>query len=639
MLSDSQSAVGQPPSSSKVDEDTINEPDPHSRKRFDTRAFLSRLVGAPGIIILGQLVLQGLAWGFYGALWRKGLISVSSFWLVQAFQYKPVAWTSTLASMILAFCSTYLFASAVRQVTTLRLRREGMTFATFLWSAKIASRSYSLDRKQKKWILLSFAVVVLTSVQTPGWNTLLAPTYFSYDTRIAGRELDLGNPLLKSMFSSGVALDSCVFNSSNLVALSVGETTSGFAALNQYLGFPTSSTFMDDAFNTSTAGILPLAFEDVDASPWFGNASDSVTMLRKALSAPSIGFDNGLAFTSTMYQQGFTADVSCKSQDLTSDTTPSLIIDTINGTNSSLPSLVNMSSNCLAPEGSGNLVNITSTYTFLGDGHGYVLMIACGGSDTNYSLIFRGSGLYGFMQTIVCDVAPRIPNVKVDYAVTDDDDDAPTIDTMTLPGGASDIGGPAAIAAVTMIYNMLVFSQALLSNTMGDQVISALTTSYGRMDVLSVMETYVGGVAEYAGTVLRACLSVTNGTFVNGVPENMSIPSNGALHTEFFGWKPSFLTGLALVPGTLVALATIFLVLRAVWGHAVDPLPNQPFDLNNTMHLVSASAAGGLSGIFTGTAEEDIEAASNVHIVVGDFGGPVPAFKLLTQRRTQSDSV
>ncbi|KAJ7052289.1 hypothetical protein C8F01DRAFT_627023 [Mycena amicta] len=636
MLSDSQSAVGQPPSSSKVDEDTINEPDPHSRKRFDTRAFLSRLVGAPGIIILGQLVLQGLAWGFYGALWRKGLISVSSFWLLQVIRYKPVAWACTLASTILAFCSTYLFSSGVRQVTTLRLRREGMSFATFLWSAKIASSSYSFDRKQKKWILLSFAVVALTSVQTSGWNTLLAPTYASYDTGIAGRELDLANPLLKSMFSIG-ALDSCVFNSSNLVALSVGETTSGFAALNGYLGFPTSSTFMDNAFNTSTAGILPLAFVDVDASPWFGNTSKSVTTLPASLSAPSIGFHNGLAWTSTMYQQGFTADVSCKSQDLTPDTTPSLIIDTINGTDSSLPSFVNMSSNCVAPEGSDPRfpVNITSTNTFLGEGHGYVLMIACGGSDTNYSLIFRGSGLYGYLQTIVCEVTPRIPNVKVDYTYNV----APNIDTTTLSGGASDIGGPAAIAAVTMIYNMLLFSQALFSNAMGDQITSALTTGYDEISVLSAMEKYVGGVAEYAGTVLRACLSVTNGTFVNGVPENMSIPSNGTLHTEFFGWEPSFPTGLALVPGTLVALATIFLVLRAVWGHAVDPLPNQPFDLDNTMHLVSASAAGGLSGVFTGTAEEDIKAASNVHIVVGDFGGRESAFKLLTQRHTQSDSV
>jgi hypothetical protein len=348
-MSESHSAASQPPSSFKVDKNTINEPDRQGRRSesFDPWAFLSRLMGPPGIVILGQLVLQAVAWGFYGALCVRGLISVPSFGLLQVVQYKPVAWACTLASTLLSFSSTCLFSWGVRQVITLRLR-EGMTFATFVWSVKIASRSFSRDRKQRKWIVLSLAVVALTGAQTSGWNTLLTPEFSSYDTDMIAQELDLSSPLLKPMFSSG-ALDFGVFDSSDIVSLSVGQTGSGSAALNVIEFFPTSVTFMDNAFNTSTAGILPLAFYPIDATPWFGNGS-AVTTLPQTLSGPS-GFHSGLSWTSTMYQQGFTADVSCQFENLTRDTTPSLNIDTINGTESS-PASVTMSSNCVVPEGS-----------------------------------------------------------------------------------------------------------------------------------------------------------------------------------------------------------------------------------------------------------------------------------------------
>ncbi|KAJ6453951.1 hypothetical protein C8R45DRAFT_1192392 [Mycena sanguinolenta] len=612
MLSDSQSAVGQPPPASKVNEDTVSD---NSPRRFDAWLFLSRLVGPPGEVILGQLVLQGAAWGFYAALWRREFISVPLSASLQVAQYKPVVWACTLASTILASRSTFLFSWSVRQMIALRLQKDGMTFATFAWGTRLASGSPSRERREWNWIMLSLIVAALTGAQTSGWSTLLTPLFTSHDTRITAQELDLSNPLLERMFTSG-AVDFC-----NLVSLSVSQTGSGFAALNGFLDFPTSLTFMDDAFNTPTAGILPLSFVDVNATPWFGNGS--VSTLPGTLSAPSTGFHNGLAWTSTLYQQGFTAEVSCSFENLTSHTTPSLIIQTTNCTDDSSPSHVSMSSNCVVPEGSelgGTLLNFTSLDTFIGPGRGYIAMIACGGSNTNYSLIFHGSGLYEFMQTTVCSVTPRIPTVKVGYTYDISNDFARTIDTMAFPGGISDIGGPASISAVTTIYNMMLFAQASSNNAVGDQLESVPID-----DVMFMVEKeiYLGAVAELSGTEFRACLSVTNGTFVNGVPRNMSIPSSGILHTEFFGWEFSWTTGLTLIPGLLVAVATIYLGLCTVRDRVVNPRPDQPFNIDNSLNLLSASAAGGIDHVFAGTTEEDVKAS---RFYLGTFRGRKPVF-------------
>jgi hypothetical protein len=78
----------------------------------------------------------------------------------------------------------------------------------------------------------------------------------------------------------------------------------------------------------------------------------------------------------------------------------------------------------------------------------------------------------------------------------------------------------------------------------------------------------------------------------------------------------------ALIPGTIIAIATIYIVLAAV---AYSDHEGDPFDPANAMHLVTASAAGGLNNVFSGTEEEDIKAAQDVKIVLGVVPGRGPA--------------
>ncbi|KAJ7221897.1 hypothetical protein C8J57DRAFT_1593600 [Mycena rebaudengoi] len=594
------------------------------------RTFVSKLWGPVGIVILGQLSLQAAAWGFFGAIWLRGLISVPSFGLFLVDSFQLIDWVCTLASTVLTGCSSFLFSWAIHQSITLHLRKEGMSFATFFRSVQIASRLHIWEPKHLSWTVLSIAVAALATSQTSGWSVLLRPTVSYHKTHITGSELDLSSSLLRPMLSSG-ALDF-----SDLVALSVGQTGSGYAAaLYGEKSLPTSLTLLDKAFNTATGGILPLAFYDLDASPWFGNK----TVLPKVLSAPSVGFHNGLAWTSSINQQGehldnstsrqrlmceegFTADVSCEMRDLKPDTTPSLTIDITNGTESS-PASVRIASNCVAP--GGTQFNVTSADTNIGENQGYLLMIACdpGVAAESYTLIFVGSGLYDFMRTTMCTLTPKITNVQADYSY---DLFSDTIQATTHPGGIPDIEGPAAISAVTTIYNMLSFSQAVNTNIVGDQLTAVLTNlGFDQTHTMFAMNEYIRGVVEYSGTVFRACLSAKNGTFLDGVPNNMTLPIQGTLHTQFFGWQFNPSTSWVLIPGAIISLGSIWFLLRTVARHAGDP-EGKPFNPADTMHLVAASAAGGLKGVIHGTDKDAIIEAKNAHIVIGAFKDQEPAF-------------
>ncbi|KAJ7837124.1 hypothetical protein B0H13DRAFT_2368344 [Mycena leptocephala] len=160
-----------------------------------------------------------------------------------------------------------------------------------------------------------------------------------FGSSVHGLELNLASPLLQPKLSSG-ALDYCVTATSNLAAFTVGQTESGYAAVNGDMKYPATVTLLDEAFFSSTAGVLPLTFEGFDrnVSLWL----PTMTTIPGTIS-PSVNFDNRLSSGYLMTQQGFTADVSCEFKNLTSDTTPSLVLETdtvnnaTNGTQSSLP--------------------------------------------------------------------------------------------------------------------------------------------------------------------------------------------------------------------------------------------------------------------------------------------------------------
>ncbi|KAK6984836.1 hypothetical protein R3P38DRAFT_3103134 [Favolaschia claudopus] len=605
-------------SGSDVDTETNVEAKPatQARKREVAVGLLSKLWGAPGLVVGGQFLLQVIAWTFFCVVWAQGLIAIPSLGFPKAVWLKPLAFLFTSISHGLAFVSTFLFSWGVQQSLILDLRTVGMPFQTFLSGMYISSQAVVPDLRSPKWTVLSLIAFALCSQQTSGWNTLLTPQTFVFDDVIGGREADLSSSGLKTMFAAG-ALDGCVYNSSRLISMAVGQTESGYSALHRDISFPTSLTFLDHNFNTSTAGIFPMLFSEQDSNSWFPHT----TGFPASLSQPSISFRRGLSWTSTINQQGFTADVSCKFQNVTPSSTPSLTMrpnSSLDGVQSS-PSLHNITSPCAAPGGHREFTS-SSAYAFVGQDAGYLLMVACQQTDS-IQLIFVGSGVYTPLNTTICTLTPKVTNVRVDYAYAPFSD---TINATTLSGGVVDIDGPAAISAVATIYNTVSFSQAVFTNIVGNQIQSVLgeapdVSEYSKL--LVPMEQYLKGVAEYSGSVLRACLSAQNGTFRDGIPNNMTIQSSGNLHTQFFGWQFTTSSCWILIPGTLIAITTIYIVLETITKHWKAKL-EEDFDPSDPLDLVA--------GIFVGTKEERVEAAKKVNLVLRHIPGQGLGFKHCT---------
>ncbi|KAJ7212813.1 hypothetical protein B0H12DRAFT_1079372 [Mycena haematopus] len=590
--------------------------------KFELSALLSKLRGPMGIVVCGQMILLITAWGFFSAVQTRGFIALPSstaLWVIAHTHLVTVIFT--MISTGLSLCSSFLFSWGIRQSITLYLHGEGMSLAAFISSVKISSRSLILDARKGRWSAMSIAVFVLTVVQTSCWSALITPGQIDFEAPLTASELDLSNPRLQSLQSGGT-LDYCVVNTS--------QTESGYAAVKSGIGFPASVTLMDQTFNLSTAGILPQTLYGVNASSWF-TGSDA-TFIPTTLGSDIVLPEGLLSSSYSMTQQGFTADVTCEFQDLPADTTIASYA-ALQWENNIQPSvtLFEMTSTCVDPKVAveGEIVaflklaantechTVSSSYAYTVDDPdpNYMLMVGCETASA-YSLIFQGVGLYSFMQTAVCTLAPKITTVQVDYS------DAGINTTQITEGDPIDVGGPAGLSALITIYEMQLFAQATSTNVVGDQLralIEDADPAFQDATVLAALEEYIRGVTEYSGSV--ETFSSPNCR----VPVDMAIPSEGFLHGEIVGWrKIPINTFYVMIPGTVVAIATIWVVLMTLVTHAGDP-EGEPFDPANAMHIVAASAAGGLHNVFAGTDATALRRAEGVHVVLQSIAGQAPA--------------
>jgi hypothetical protein len=122
-------------------------------------------------------------------------------------------------------------------------------------------------------------------------------------------------------------------------------------------------------------------------------------------------------------------------------------------------------------------------------------------------------GMYNFMETTVCTLTPKITNVEVYYS--------DVINTRTRSDVAvADIGGPPTLSAVTTLYGMVYFSQAIATNSMADKLRSLIQEIDGNtftkptilratvgdiimhhLVLMVAQEEYIRGVTEYSASV------------------------------------------------------------------------------------------------------------------------------------------
>ncbi|KAJ7441106.1 hypothetical protein FB451DRAFT_1569312 [Mycena latifolia] len=350
---------------------------------------------------------------------------------------------------------------------------------------------------------------------------------------------------------------------------------------------------MDQTFNASTGGILPAALEPVDASAWFSGTDMNIIPPSASMASAS-----KLVGLSTDY---------------------------------SMVTFLRLLTNCPVKRS-----YVNDTYMTLSPELSYLALLTCTPGDNNYTLIIVGNGAYDSLPTSVCTMVPQVTNVSVDYGATINA--APP--THSVP---QDVNGPAPVSAIYTLWNVLSASQALDTNAVGTQWAS-LNSKLNWHDEKRGKEQYFRGVTEYSASTLRACLSVKKGAFVDGFPNNMSIPTHGTtatqarpdprwqcfdptqawafkpdptrrtLHgtfrTETLGWTyASTTTQWILLPGTFIAIATIVMVLVALHRHPGDIHSGDsgPLDLSNPLHLIAAAAAGRLENTFRGANEEERE--------------------------------
>ncbi|KAJ7754627.1 hypothetical protein DFH07DRAFT_959655 [Mycena maculata] len=569
--------------------------------RFEMQAFVSKLMGWPAIVICGHLIIQVAGWSFFAAVQSRGFIALppqAAGWVTSHL----VHWICTLISTILAGLSSFLFSWGVSKSISLHMHRDGMSLGALISILKTLSRSPVLNRRKQKWSAISVVLILLLSVQTSGWSALITPTTLVVSTPLTGSEIDLSSPLLTQMLSDG-ALDDCVKNASTLAGLISGQTDSGYAAAKGALGIPAALTVIDQTFDMRTGGILPLSLTDVDLRSWFyGILPKSLYPIGDLPSGPPLGYETS--------QQGFTADVTCRSQEITANTTPSAVLlnQTMNNGNAGNMTYSHLSSDC----GGTAIVTTNSTFAYtIAEDSNYVLMVACPAGE-NYTLIFMTGGIYSVQQNIVCTFVPQI--TRMDGSVTES------------------AGGPAGLAAVITIFAMVRVSQSLYASPMGDQLLELAEqlASTARVMLMISQEEYIRGVAEYSGTIFRTCLSTTNAVWPAGVPANMTLLTEGNFTTNIAGWaSASASTFWVLLPGTIIALITVFIVLKAIAETSGDST-GHPFDPSNPMHLLAASASGGLHDLFTGSGK-NIEEAEDARIILTSTPDQLPALVRMTR--------
>jgi hypothetical protein len=136
--------------------------------------------------------------------------------------------------------------------------------------------------------------------------------------------------------------------------------------------------------------------------------------------------------------------------------------------------------------------------------------------------------MYQFLNTTVCTFNPKITRVQVDYADTG-------INSTQFTESAIADAGPAGLSAVTTIYEMVLFAQAMFTNVIGDEVNSLVVDPEAQDDFLRAMvggldmlfsvlkvtqEEYIRGVAEYSASVRNYTLDVivVDSATLSGLP-------------------------------------------------------------------------------------------------------------------------
>ncbi|KAJ7105528.1 hypothetical protein C8R44DRAFT_806423, partial [Mycena epipterygia] len=404
------------------------------------------------LVVIGQLFLLAIAYGFYAALHVRRQIPLY-LPLSDFAQRNPQSKTYivTFLATGLSALSSYLFSQAVRHAILVCLARP--TSVSTLGFGILISRRSPI-----------FSVFFLATLgQTASWTSLVTPIKIEISTPLQGTEIDLFSDAFSDQFNE-------LWNGTNGLqsyidsAISSVMDISGAADATSATRSPSLLDFNNWLYGSSTRGVLPITL--VDSADLASKSNVLVIVNTEPFPGPTVGD----SFNYSMMQQGLSANVSCQYRELGVNTNPPL--------------------QCFV-----NSVEITvgdqpTIYTYvLSNMNNTLLSVACGGTNDNgmmvYTVIFDSQGLYN--RTVVCEVVPTIVEITVSYS-----------EQWVYPYlGEADIDLPTSPSPTSATHNFVGDS---INTILADQDPQQSSSLPYVVSYTLVLEIYIMGVIKFVGT-------------------------------------------------------------------------------------------------------------------------------------------
>lgn len=282
----------------------------------------------PLLVIVGQLSILAIGWGFYAAVVAKGQIPLPVS-VANTVQLHPESreYMVTFISVILSTITSFLFAQAIRHGLVVRLASpDALSVSTLGYGMTVGHKSLIWDVSQIHWTLTAAFFSLAGITQTPGWTTLFTPRLILIHTPLQGTEIDFSSPAFQESYQS---LSPFVNKTVLWTALIPLYSQSGFTATSARFGDPGYIRLDEFLYNVSTNGILALNLQQSNHS--FGFDSPIPVRTFNTTATPQ-----GLSTNYSMTQQGLTANVSCSQVNLSPTSDPPLNT-TVQTLNLSLP--------------------------------------------------------------------------------------------------------------------------------------------------------------------------------------------------------------------------------------------------------------------------------------------------------------
>ncbi|KAJ7465779.1 hypothetical protein B0H11DRAFT_2049245 [Mycena galericulata] len=563
------------------------------------------------LVVIGQVLLLGLSWGFFAAVRARGQIALDIV-TAEALQHYPRATTYmfTLIATGLATFSSYLLSLAVRDAIAVCLKQP-TPLSRLDFGISISRQSLIYDRHALWWVLAAAVFSVATIQQTSSWSSLLPPVNIQFTTPLEGTELDVTTDAFHSQFDQLWLNTSSLYPFLDSALLSIVDT-SGSTRANTAAGYPGVVSFADYTYWYSTGGTIPIVLEFNIAS---GSLPPLVTSNTKRLPAFYTSFN------ASMGQQGMTALVSCQMQDLDLESDPPLSYS-ITPANITLYNqtytIFQIGTTCLGEP--------TSSVPAISPGNNTLSAVVCPSTyqpgTVTYTIIVVGRGIYDYEDgTLVCQVTPRIQNMITSYFNVDSSTYVYSTPDPNDPPSQGDAGGMG-WAAMWGLDAAIQYGQSPFQSHVGDSIVSIYEDQHldRPLSYPALWEEYIQGAVEFVGTALKYQLSAPSGPLSGTPPDNMLRKINGTVVTATFGWEYDTGGILLLLPITFVAVASILIVLFVLsQNRGMVAIRHADFDPGDPMFLIAAASAGGIEATFAGLGKDSVEIGRKEKVTLAQF--------------------